>query len=176
MGWFSKKSDIPNTDLYDKLHKDGLAEFYAGNLKRSIELLIQASASVEDRLTTKSAEGMLYIGLAEMQLHDSDQNPQRLIDAEGALLMARSLDHNNLHIIYNQGTCYMKLKKFAEAEKCYLDFIGFTVNADALLKLGMICHKTGRRVEAVAYWERVLKVDPANASAKQNLENSRKYG
>ena len=175
MGWFSKKSDIPNGEQYVKLHNEGIAAFHAGNLQQAIDLLYQAFNAIDCTPTNKSAEGWLFIGLAEMQLHDRDQNPQRLNSAEGALLGARALDHNNLFIIYNLGTCYNKQKRLNEAEQCFLEHIRLQPSANALIELGIICHKTSRKQEAVSYWEQALKLDPGCVAAKQNLENARKF-
>lgn len=175
MGWFSKNPEIPNAEQYVRLHNEGLAAFDGGDFHRAIDLFIRANKAVDGTPTTKTAEGFLFIGLANMKLHARDQGAQWLSQAEGALLTARTLDLNNPYVIYNLGSCYLQQQRFAEAEECFQDYIRLKPDANGLLKLGYICHKTGRRSEAVRCWERVLTIDPANNEAKQNLEGARRH-
>jgi tetratricopeptide (TPR) repeat protein len=186
MGWFSKKSKVADSHSnelqFNKLYVAGFAAFNAGDLQQSIDLLLQAFNVKNIPLTSKTAEGWNYIGVAHMKLYDRDQNPEHLNEAEGALLMARTLsdpafydDYDNIGPIYNLGSCYVKQQRFAEAEKCFLEAIRRKPTADAFLRLGFICHKTERKADAEYYWEQVLKIDPTNSAAKENLENARKF-
>lgn len=175
MGWFSKKPEILNAEQYVRLHNEGLAAFHAGDFQRAIDLFLQANKAVDGTPTTKTAEGFLFIGLANMKLHARDQGSQWLSQAEGALLVAGTHDPQNHCVFYNLGLCYLKQQRFAVAEKCFLDDLALKPTAESLLQLAFICHKTGRKQEAVQRWEEVLALDPTNAEATQNLEGAKRH-
>ena len=185
MGWFSKKTESQSKESqFIKLYCAATAAFHADDLQRCVDLLLQAFDIKDIPLTSTHADAWNYVGAAKMKLFDRDQNPQHLNEAEGALLMARTLSHPAFYDdpnkastgpIYNLGSCYIKQKRFQEGEECFLECARRKPSADAFLKLGYICHKMGRKADAVSYWEQVLKIDPANSAAKENLENARKY-
>jgi len=185
MSWFSKKSDLQSKESqFIKLYCAASAAFQADDLQRCIDLLLQAINIKDIPLTNTHADAWNYVGAAKMKLYDRDKNPDHLNEAEGALLMARTLaypgfydDPNkaSLDPVYNLGYCYYKQKRFAEAEECFLERIRRKPSPDAFLLLGCICHKAGRKGEAVSNWEQGLKIDPTNSALKENLENAKKF-
>jgi serine/threonine protein kinase len=73
---------------------------------------------------------------------------------------------------YNLGVAYESLQNWREATDAF-DRATFTSNGSSdttnLLRLGRCYGKLGRWNEAVATYERVLKIDPQNEIAKRNL-------
>jgi len=85
---------------------------------------------------------------------------------------AQRLQPNHLEALYYQGTTLLTgLRRYADAIHVFeqlLQLKGDHLNA--LNNLGVAYFRSGRSQEAVRCWEQVLKLDPANPFARDNLE------
>jgi tetratricopeptide (TPR) repeat protein len=179
MGWFSKRQvpkeeEVPNAEEFLRMFNEGVSAFHDGKLQRSKDLLLQALRVINHKLTNKSGEAFLYLGLVELKTFDETKNPHDLSNAEGYLLTARTIacmqpEHKEF-VIYNLGACYVHQGRYGEAEKCFLEYVEIKPDAKGFIKLGLICYKTGRTREAIKYCERALEIEPTNADALYNLK------
>jgi tetratricopeptide (TPR) repeat protein len=72
----------------------------------------------------------------------------------------------------NLGDCLYRSARYDEAQDAYLRATKLAPNlgGDIYFKLGNIRYKRQEKIEAIAYWEQALTLDPANQLVRTNLD------
>jgi len=97
--------------------------------------------------------------------------------AVGAIEKAIKLNESESSTYQLGGKIYLKLGDYQKAEKYFLKFIELIEEApsDIYAELAEACFKSGKHIDALAYYEIAIKLDPGNAHAIEGRKNAEEF-
>lgn len=102
------------------------------------------------------------------------QRQDRIREAIEAVEKAVLLEPDRLEARLTRGGIYFKARRFDEAEREFRWCLAQDSTAvKALLNLGSVCQARGEYVQALAWYDRVIKLEPDNAMAHWNSGTTR---
>ena len=137
----------------DKAYEQGLYEGAVTNWQNALK--INPKAKTNDLLQVR-------IGLGYFALGKDEQ-------AKKAFNEALKINPNNLEAYYNLGELARKNQDFLEMEKCYQKLLELKSDEEFYFTYGLIKLRLGKKAEAAAAFENVVKINPANIGAVFNL-------
>ncbi len=104
-------------------------------------------------------------------------NLEMYTHASKAIEKAINLNPEESNIYQLAGKIYLKLEHYKKSEKNFLKFIELNenVSSEVYSKLAETCFKSGKFLEAQAYYEIALKINPSNEHAIWGKKNAEEF-
>jgi protein O-mannosyl-transferase len=143
-----------------------VAHYNLGLAYSSSAPVARAEEHFRKAIMLKPADSRAYMGLGVLLLRSG-----RAEDALEQLNGALWVKPGDPELLYDAGMAYAALKRFDQAEKCFRRALAADPNlVNAHMGYGAVLALGGRQAEARQQFLDVLRLDPANATARRNLD------